>query len=119
MKRVRFGKLDPPGIVLPAILLAALIFAGCSRTFFSDSADNADSPRVRFSINEDWRFIKGDPPDMTAFPSLQRKAFNGLALAIIRAKRGQEGEILVIAKSDGLLKAQTTINAAEPSAIRR
>ncbi|MBN2319673.1 MAG: DUF4982 domain-containing protein [Acidobacteria bacterium] len=63
MKRVRFGKLDPQGIVLPAILLAALIFAGCSRTFFSDSADNTDSPRVRFSINEDCRFIKGDPPD--------------------------------------------------------
>jgi beta-galactosidase len=32
---------------------------------------------------------KGDPTDMTAFPAKDRKAFNGLALAIVRAKRAQ------------------------------
>jgi predicted Zn finger-like uncharacterized protein len=29
----------------------------------------------------------GDPTDMTAFPSLERKAFNGLALVIVRSRR--------------------------------
>jgi len=42
---------------------------------------------------------------MTAFPSKDRKAFNGLALAIVRAKKGQEGDIHVIAKSEGLKEA--------------
>jgi beta-galactosidase len=53
----------------------------------------------------------GDPTDMTAFPSKDRKAFNGLALAIVRAKRGQRGSITVIAKSDGLEQARITVIA--------
>ena len=40
-----------------------------------------------------------------------RKAFNGLALAIVRAKRGETGEIAVIATSDGLAGARATIGA--------
>ncbi len=51
----------------------------------------------------------GDPTDMTAFPSKDRRAFNGLALAIVRAKRGQSGQILVIAKSNGLEEVRTGI----------
>ena len=51
----------------------------------------------------------GDPTDMTAFPSKDRRAFNGLALAIVRAKRGQTGTITVTAKSDGFEEARATI----------
>jgi beta-galactosidase len=51
----------------------------------------------------------GDPTDMTAFPSPERNAFNGLALAIIRAKRDQSGTITVTAKSDGLEDGRATI----------
>ena len=51
----------------------------------------------------------GDPTDMTAFPSKDRKAFNGLALAIVRAKRGQSGQIMITAKSEGLAEARTRI----------
>ncbi len=53
----------------------------------------------------------GDPTDITPFPSKDRKAFNGLALVIIRAKRGQSGQIQVIAKSDGLEEARTMVTA--------
>jgi len=53
----------------------------------------------------------GDPTDMNPFPSADRKAFNGLALVIVRAKRGQRGRITVSAKSDGLQEVRTTINA--------
>ncbi|MBD0295400.1 MAG: hypothetical protein ICV84_09430, partial [Flavisolibacter sp.] len=45
-----------------------------------------------------------------AFPSKERKAYNGLALVIIRAKAGVPGQIKVTAKSPGLTFAQTIIN---------
>ena len=44
----------------------------------------------------------GDPTDMTAFPSTSRKAFNGMALAIVRPKAGMSGKIVVSAKCEGL-----------------
>jgi len=56
----------------------------------------------------------GDPTDRTVFPSKERKAFNGMALAIVRAKRGREGDILVIARSEGLQEAGAVIKAEEP-----
>ena len=37
----------------------------------------------------------GDATDHTVFASAERKAFNGLALAILRADRGATGEIIV------------------------
>ena len=43
--------------------------------------------------------------DMTSFRSNNRSAFNGLALAIVRAKHGQTGPINVSAKADGLTAA--------------
>lgn len=53
----------------------------------------------------------GDPTDMTVFSSHKRKAFNGLALVIVKAKRGQTGEMTVTAKSEGLTMASTTIHS--------
>jgi beta-galactosidase len=53
----------------------------------------------------------GDPTDMTDFPSTDRKAFNGLALAIVKAKPRQTGRIVVTAKSAGLQQGRLTINA--------
>jgi beta-galactosidase len=51
----------------------------------------------------------GDPTDFTIFASKDRKAFNGLALVIVRAKPGQIGTITVTAKSDGLVDASAVI----------
>jgi beta-galactosidase len=53
----------------------------------------------------------GDPTDQTVFPSTDRNAFNGLALAIVRAEPGQKGDIVVTATSDGLAAATATITA--------
>jgi beta-galactosidase len=44
----------------------------------------------------------GDPADLTAFPSHERKAFNGLCLVIIRAKQGSSGSFKLIAESEAL-----------------
>jgi beta-galactosidase len=46
---------------------------------------------------------------MTPFPSKDRKAFNGLALAIVRGIRGQSGGIVLTAKSDGMEGTHTII----------
>jgi beta-galactosidase len=53
----------------------------------------------------------GDPTDLTVFPSHDRKAFNSLALAIVRAKPGHGGKITVTATSDGLTAARAVIRA--------
>jgi beta-galactosidase len=44
----------------------------------------------------------GDPTDMTAFPSTTRKAFGGLALAIVRAQRRQRGRVTLVATAAGV-----------------
>jgi beta-galactosidase len=51
----------------------------------------------------------GDATDMNVFSKPERNAFNGLALAIVKAKRGQSGTITVTAKAEGLTSATTTI----------
>lgn len=69
---------------------------------------------IQFEVSGPGEIVatdNGDPTDMTAFPLKDRKAFNGLALAIVRAKRGQSGSIIVVAKSNGLETARTTIIA--------
>lgn len=44
----------------------------------------------------------GDPTDPTPFPSLTRKAFGGLALAIVKTEVGAQGEIVIEAQSSTL-----------------
>jgi beta-galactosidase len=70
--------------------------------------------KIHFEVSGPGEIVatdNGDPTDMTAFPSKDRKAFNGLALAVVRAKRGQKGNIIVAAKSEGLEEARTAILA--------
>jgi beta-galactosidase len=62
-------------------------------------ADNA----IHFNISGPGVIVatdNGDPTDLTAFPSHDRKAFNGLALAIVRPN--QPGKITLEASSPGL-----------------
>lgn len=53
----------------------------------------------------------GDPTDYVAFPSKERKAFAGLALAIVRAKAGAAtGDITVRAEAKGLKAGEIRIS---------
>ena len=52
----------------------------------------------------------GDPSDMTPFKSDGRRAFNGLALATVRSKRGTTGRITVSAKAADLTADTVIIN---------
>ncbi|WP_221031157.1 beta-galactosidase GalB [Actomonas aquatica] len=73
-------------------------------------------PELRFSISGPGEIVatdNGDPTDLTAFPSLQRRAFNGLALAIVRGQPGEPGEITVTVEGDGLTAGRAVIATQE------
>jgi beta-galactosidase len=53
----------------------------------------------------------GDPTDLTIFPSRQREAFNGFALAIVRAKPSERGIIRLRAESSNLTGGAVAIHA--------
>ncbi|MBN2708359.1 MAG: DUF4982 domain-containing protein [Calditrichaceae bacterium] len=55
----------------------------------------------------------GNPTCMTPFPSHERKAFSGKALAIVRAKKGKSGEIIIVANTSGLESARLTIKSVK------
>ncbi len=67
---------------------------------------------IRFSINGPGEIVStdnGDPTDFTVFSSHERKAFNGLALVIIKAKRDRPGPVVITAESDGLPAVTCTV----------
>jgi beta-galactosidase len=67
---------------------------------------------IHFSITGPGEIVatdNGDATDLNIFQSPDRKAFNGLALAIVKARRGETGTITVTATSDGLTMATTKI----------
>ena len=71
-------------------------------------------PQIRFSIEGPGDIVatdNGDPTDLTAFPSAQRAAFNGLALAIVRARPGEAGRIVLRAEAEGLESAQVVVTS--------
>lgn len=72
---------------------------------------------VRFTIEGPGEIVatdNGDPTDLTAFPSHQRDAFNGLALVIVRGLAGQSGKVIVRAQADGLAPASAAITVGKP-----
>lgn len=65
---------------------------------------NADN-RVRFRVEGPAELVatdNGDPRDLTAFPSTEREAFSGLALAIMRGVPGRSGTARLHVEADGL-----------------
>jgi len=74
---------------------------------------NADNS-IHFAISGPGEIVatdNGDATDLTAFPSHERKAFNGLCLVIIRSMPGQTGAITVTAISDNLTMATVRVKS--------
>lgn len=72
------------------------------------------SNSITFSVDGPGEIVStdnGDPTDMVAFPSLTRKAFNGLALAIVRSKPGESGSLTISAASNGLTGGEVVVKA--------
>lgn len=68
--------------------------------------------RIEFSIEGPGEIVatdNGDSYNMESFSSHQRNAFNGLALVIVRAKKGEKGPITVTAKSTGLTETKVAV----------
>ena len=69
---------------------------------------------VRFSVSGPADLVATDNGDATshvAFQSPERPAYNGLALAIVRARAGAGGKIVVTATSDGLAPAKVELES--------
>ncbi|KAI1483460.1 glycoside hydrolase family 2 protein [Daldinia eschscholtzii] len=73
------------------------------------------SNAITFSISGPAEILStdnGNPADFTAFPSLTRNAFSGLALAVVRSEAGGSGDITVRAEAEGLKAAEIVVKAA-------
>lgn len=69
---------------------------------------------IQFQIDGPGEIVatdNGDPTDMTPFPSPERRAFGGLALAIVRPLRGQAGPIQLRAASGSLRPSRVTLQS--------
>lgn len=84
-------------------------------------AEGRTSPRannrIRFRVEGPGDIVatdNGDPTSFESFQSPDRDAFNGLALVVIRARKGQPGKIVVHAEAEGLSGATTTLTARKP-----
>ncbi len=53
----------------------------------------------------------GDPADLVAFPSKERKAYSGLALVIVKGVKGRPGTIKITASAQGVSKKVLLINS--------
>ncbi len=70
--------------------------------------------RVHFSLEGPGEIVatdNGDPTSFESFPSRERNAFNGLCLAIVRAKPDQDGTLTLKVESEGLADATVTIGS--------
>ena len=70
--------------------------------------------RITFKLSGPGEIVatdNGDATDLEAFQSPQRKAFNGLALAIVKTKAGEAGKVTLTASADGLEGAQVTLDS--------
>ena len=94
---------------------------GLDLTFVTVSVVDADGNKVpraadsiTFSVEGPGEIVStdnGDPADFKEFPSLTRDAFSGLALAVVRSKAGEAGEITVSASAEGLEGAQVVVQS--------
>lgn len=67
---------------------------------------------VRFSISGPGTIVavdNGDPTSFESFQATERKAFNGLALAVVRTHSGTRGTIELRAEAEGLEPARVTL----------
>jgi len=73
--------------------------------------------QIKFKIEGPGEIVATDNGDATSFESFQapeRKAFNGLALVIVRAKPGQTGKITLRAEAEGLKTGECVVRGVKP-----
>ncbi len=71
-------------------------------------------PLIKFAIDGPGEIVATDNGDATSFvpfKSHEREAFNGMALVIVKAKKGAKGNFKVKAVSEGLISGEVTVSA--------
>lgn len=69
---------------------------------------------IRFSVEGAGELVatdNGNPADLVSFAAAERKAFSGMALAIVRARKGAKGVISIKAAANGLAAGSVTVQA--------
>ncbi len=72
------------------------------------------SDEIDFEVSGPGEIVATDNGDATShvsFQSPKRRAYNGLALVIVRTRPGMAGDIVVTAKSGSLRPAQTVVTS--------
>jgi beta-galactosidase len=70
---------------------------------------------VRFEVEGPGRIAavdNGNPASLEPFQAASRKAFQGLALVIVRGERGKAGPVRLRAVAEGLAPAQLTLTTS-------
>jgi beta-galactosidase len=70
--------------------------------------------RITFEVSGPAEIVatdNGDPTSLEPFQARERAAFNGLALAIVRPRRGEPGTIAVRATGDGLVAGEVSLQS--------
>jgi beta-galactosidase len=69
---------------------------------------------VRFTVTGPADVVavdNGDPTSFEPFQASERKAFNGLVLAVVRSRRGKQGSIRLRAEAEGLEPGTVTLES--------
>ncbi|SDD00223.1 beta-galactosidase GalB [Niabella drilacis] len=69
-------------------------------------------PKIRFSVEGPGEIVATDNGDATSFESFQspeKSAYNGMALVIVKAKKGARGVLKIKAAADGLTPGQAVV----------
>ncbi len=70
--------------------------------------------RVTFAVSAPAEIAavdNGDPTDLEAFHAVHRRAFNGLVLAIVRARSASGARVVLRAEADGIASAHVELEA--------
>lgn len=99
-----------------------LIFLTISITdnngYFVPTARN----RVHFELSGPAELLatdNGDPTSHEAFCNNNIQAFNGLCLVIIRSIKGQNGDISLVARSEGLTESEIRLKVIDPKKSKK
>lgn len=75
------------------------------------------SDRVSFRLSGPGEIVatdNGDATSLESFQSTNRKAFNGMLLAIVRTRRGEAGKLVLTASAPGLGSQEMTLESRAP-----
>ena len=70
--------------------------------------------KIQFEVSGAGEIVavdNGDATDLNSFQLNEYKAFNGLALVIVRSKKGVSGKIIIKARADGLKGSEVIIES--------